>query len=63
MLATIDWFLKWSDIEQSVEGKSAMAVPQLEGSGEMLRGPEVVLREEERGKNQIRMPASRSSIA
>ncbi len=37
-------------MEQPVEGKSAMAVPKLEGSGEMLRGPEVALREEERGK-------------
>ena len=62
MFAMMLWLVKCEPMSQSVDGKSASAVPQLDGSGVevsllMSEGIDV------RGKNQVRIPASRSSIA
>lgn len=53
------WLAKCEGMSQFVLGKSARAVPQVEGSGvvEMSDGIS------SRRKNQVRMPASRSSRA
>lgn len=48
-------------MEQSVLGKSASAVPQDDGSGEV---PDVIsVGTEERGNTQMRMPSLRHSSA
>lgn len=49
-------------MSQSVLGKSANGVPHVEGSGVEFVS-EMSLGIEERGKNQIRMPASLNSVA
>jgi hypothetical protein len=45
---------------QSVDGKSAVASPQVDGSGLPLVMSDGI---EARGHHQMRMPASRSSVA
>jgi hypothetical protein len=61
MLAIILWFWKCEPISQLVLGKSARAVPQDDGSGET---PSVISEGMfDRGKNHIRIPSERHSIA
>ena len=62
MFAIMLWLVKCELILQSVDGKSASAVPQLDGSGVASLEP-MSDGMDERGKNHVRIPASRSSMA
>lgn len=64
MFAMMLWFLKCLVMSQSVEGKSASAVSQVEGSGEEVDElPAMSAGMEDRGKYQALIPAGRISRA
>ena len=60
MFTMILWFLMCEEMSHLVLGKSARAVPHDDGSGDCL---EISSGIEERGKNQVRTPSVRSSVA
>lgn len=60
MFAMILWFRKCDEMLQSVDGKSAVASPQVDGSGLPLVMSDGI---EARGHHQMRIPALRSSVA